>query len=349
MPTLNELRAQIDALDADILARLSERARCAREVGAIKKAEGSKNIAYYRPERERQVLERVAALNDGPLSDQEIMRLFREIMSAYLGPEGTFTQAAALKQFGHSVTTRPLRSIPDIFKAVESGVCSYGVVPVENSTEGMVTHTLDSFVTSSLNICGEVLLRIGQNLMTHATMLADIRRVYSHSQSLAQCRSWLAENLPHADIIMVGSNGEAARLASEEPEAAAIAGKMAAELYGVPVRYPHIEDDGNNTTRFLVIGQQASGISGCDKTTILVSSQNRPGLLYQLLEPIGRHGINMTRIESRPSRRGMWEYVFFIDLEGHRDEPQMRVLLDEIRDRASLFRILGSYPQSVLQ
>ena len=359
MPTLNELRAQIDALDADILARLSERARCAREVGAIKKAEGSKNIAYYRPERERQVLERVAALNDGPLPDQEIMRLFREIMSAclalelpleiaYLGPEGTFTQAAALKQFGHSVTTRPLRSIPDIFKAVESGVCSYGVVPVENSTEGMVTHTLDSFVTSSLNICGEVLLRIGQNLMTHATMLADIRRVYSHSQSLAQCRSWLAENLPHADIIMVGSNGEAARLASEEPEAAAIAGKMAAELYGVPVRYPHIEDDGNNTTRFLVIGQQASGISGCDKTTILVSSQNRPGLLYQLLEPIGRHGINMTRIESRPSRRGMWEYVFFIDLEGHRDEPQMRVLLDEIRDRASLFRILGSYPQSVL-
>ena len=228
-------------------------------------------------------------------------------------------------------------------------MCNYGVVPVENSTEGMVTHTLDSFATSSLNICGEVLLRIGQNLMTHATLLADIRRVYSHSQSLAQCRSWLAENLPHADIIMVGSNGEAARLASEDTEAAAIAGKMAAELYGVPVRYPHIEDDGNNTTRFLVIGQQASGISGCDKTTILVSSQNRPGLLYQLLEPIGRHGINMTRIESRPSRRGMWEYVFFIDLEGHRDEPQMRVLLDEIRDRASLFRILGSYPQSVLQ
>lgn len=360
MPTLHELRAQIDALDADILARLSERARCAQAVGAIKKAEGSKDIAYYRPERERQVLERIAALNGGPLPDQEIMRLFREIMSAclalelpleigYLGPEGTFTQAAALKQFGHSVTTRPLRSIPDIFKAVESGACNYGVVPVENSTEGMVTHTLDSFVTSGLSICGEVLLRIGQNLLTHAPTLADIRRVYSHSQSLAQCRNWLAENLPHADIIMVSSNGEAAKLAASELEAAAVAGKMAAERYGVPVRYPHIEDDGNNTTRFLVIGQQESGISGHDKTTILVSSQNRPGLLYQLLEPIGRHGINMTRIESRPSRRGMWEYVFFIDLEGHRDEPPMRILLDEIRDRASLFRILGSYPQSVLQ
>ena len=360
IPTLAELRAQIDALDADILAKLSARARCAQQVGESKRAEGSTQVAYYRPERERQVLERVAAMNTGPLPDQEVMRLFREIMSAclalelpleiaYLGPEGTFTQAAALKQFGHSVRTRPMRSIGDVFKAVESGACNYGVVPVENSTEGMVTHTLDSFATSPLAICGEVLLRIGQNLLTHADTLAGIRRVYSHSQSLAQCRSWLAENLPHADIIMVGSNGEAARLASEEADAAAIAGKMAAELYGVPVRYPHIEDDGNNTTRFLVIGQQASGISGCDKTTILVSSQNRPGLLYQLLEPIGRHGINMTRIESRPSRRGMWEYVFFIDLEGHRDEPQMRVLLDEIRDRASLFRILGSYPQSVLQ
>ena len=207
IPTLAELRAQIDALDADILAKLSARARCAQQVGESKRAEGSTQVAYYRPERERQVLERVAALNAGPLPDQEVMRLFREIMSAclalelpleiaYLGPEGTFTQAAALKQFGHSVRTRPMRSIGDVFKAVESGACNYGVVPVENSTEGMVTHTLDSFATSPLAICGEVLLRIGQNLLTHAATLKDIRRVYSHSQSLAQCRGWLAENLP---------------------------------------------------------------------------------------------------------------------------------------------------------
>ena len=360
IPTLAELRAQIDALDADILAKLSARARCAQQVGDSKRAEGSTQVAYYRPERERQVLERVAAMNTGPLPDQEVMRLFREIMSAclalelpleiaYLGPEGTFTQAAALKQFGHSVRTRPMRSIGDVFKAVESGACNYGVVPVENSTEGMVTHTLDSFATSPLSICGEVLLRIGQNLLTHAATLKDIRRVYSHSQSLAQCRGWLAENLPDAETITVSSNAEAAKLAAAEADAAAIAGKMAAERYGVPLRYPHIEDDGNNTTRFLVIGKQASSPSGHDKTTILVSSQNRPGLLYKLLEPIGRHGINMTRIESRPSKQGIWEYIFFIDLDGHQSEPQMQALLAEIEDSASLFRVLGSYPQSVLQ
>ena len=319
--TLAELRAQIDALDADILAKLSARARCAQQVGESKRAEGSTQVAYYRPERERQVLERVAALNAGPLPDQEVMRLFREIMSACLA----------------------------LFKAVESGACNYGVVPVENSTEGMVTHTLDSFATSPLSICGEVLLRIGQNLLTHAATLKDIRRVYSHSQSLAQCRGWLAENLPDAETITVSSNAEAAKLAAAEADAAAIAGKMAAERYGVPLRYPHIEDDGNNTTRFLVIGKQASSPSGHDKTTILVSSQNRPGLLYKLLEPIGRHGINMTRIESRPSKQGIWEYIFFIDLDGHQSEPQMQALLAEIEDSASLFRVLGSYPQSVLQ
>ena len=360
LPTLAELRAQIDALDAEILARLSARARCAQQVGEVKKAANSAKLDFYRPERERQVLERIAALNDGPLPDQEAMRLFREIMSAclalelpleiaYLGPEGTFTQAAVLKQFGHSVQTRPMRAIPDVFKAVESGACNYGVVPVENSTEGMVTHTLDSFATSPLFICGEVLLRIGQNLLTHADTLAGIRRVYSHSQSLAQCRNWLAENLPEVETVTVASNAEAAKLAAAEPTAAAIAGQMAAERYGVPLRYAHIEDDGNNTTRFLVIGKDTTEPSGRDKTTILVSSQNRPGLLYKLLEPIGRHGINMTRIESRPSKQGIWEYIFFIDLDGHQQEPNMHSLLAEIQDSASLFRVLGSYPQAVLK
>lgn len=359
MKTLAQLRDEIDALDAEILTKLSARARCAQEVGEVKRAEEGEQIVFYRPERERQVLERIARLNPGPLPDQEVMRLFREIMSAclalelpldvaYLGPEGTFTQAAALKQFGHSVKTRPMRSIADVFKAVESGACQYGVVPVENSTEGMVTHTLDTFVTSNLNICGEVQMRIEQNLLTHAAELKDIRTVYSHSQSLAQCRGWLSENLPDVETHVVASNAEAARLAAQDAHVAAIAGKAAAELYGLPVRYAHIEDDGNNTTRFLVIGKQTIGASGQDKTTILVSSQNRPGLLYKLLEPIGRHQINMTRIESRPSKQGMWEYVFFIDLDGHQSDTNMQALLAEIRDTASLFRVLGSYPKAAL-
>ena len=359
IPTLAELRAQIDALDADILAKLSARARCAQQVGESKRAEGSTQVAYYRPERERQVLERVAALNAGPLPDQEVMRLFREIMSAclalelpleiaYLGPEGTFTQAAALKQFGHSVRTRPMRSIGDVFKAVESGACNYGVVPVENSTEGMVTHTLDSFATSPLSICGEVLLRIGQNLLTHAATLKDIRRVYSHSQSLAQCRGWLAENLPDAETITVSSNAEAAKLAAAEADAAAIAGKMAAERYGVPLRYPHIEDDGNNTTRFLVLGKQDTAPSGRDKTSLLFSIPNRAGAAAALLAPFGAAGISMTKFESRPSKTGLWEYVFFIDIEGHRSDTPVRALLERFAADNVFVKTIGSYPAAVL-
>lgn len=357
MKTLAELRAQIDALDQEILAKLSQRAQCAQAVGEVKKAEEGDNIVFYRPERERQVLNRLQALNQGPLPDAEVARLFREIMSAclalelplniaYLGPEGTFTQAAALKQFGHSVTTNAKRSIEEVFKAVETGDCQYGVVPVENSTEGMVTHTLDTLALSPLNICGEVLLRIEQNLLTHEEHLEAVKVVYSHSQSLAQCRVWLAENLPNVETVMVGSNAEAAKRAAKERHSAAIAGKMAAELYELPVRYTHIEDNSSNTTRFLVIGRQFIESSGNDKTSILVSSHNRPGLLYKLLEPIGRHNVNMTRIESRPSKQGMWEYVFFIDLEGHQNAPEMQALFAEIRDQASLFRVLGSYPKA---
>lgn len=357
MKTLAELRAQIDALDQEILAKLSERARCAQAVGEVKKAEQGDSIIFYRPERERQVLNRLQALNQGPLPDAEVARLFREIMSAclalelplniaYLGPEGTFTQAAALKQFGHSVKTCAKRSIEEVFKAVEAGACQYGVVPVENSTEGMITHTLDTLAFSPLNICGEVLLRIEQNLLTHTERLEDIQVVYSHAQSLAQCRDWLAQNLPHVETVMVASNAEAAKRAAQEHHSAAIAGKMAAELYDVPLRFTHIEDNANNTTRFLVIGQQEIERSGQDKTSILVSSQNRPGLLYKLLEPIGRYGVNMTRIESRPSKQGMWEYIFFIDLEGHQQSPEMQALFAEIRAEASLFRVLGSYPKA---
>lgn len=358
-PNLTDLRQQIDQLDHEILRALSARARCAQQVGEIKRAQDGDNIVFYRPERERQVLERIQALNEGPLSDQEVARLFREIMSAclaleqplqvaYLGPEGTFTEAAALKQFGHSVLTRPQRSIDDVFKVVENGTCHYGIVPVENSTEGMVTHTLDLFVTSTLDICGEVQLRISQNLLTLADAPEKISRVYAHGQSIAQCRHWLGQNLAHAEQIQVSSNAEAARLAKAEANSAAIAGKMAAERYDLPVLFSNIEDESNNTTRFFVIGRQCIEASGQDKTTILVSSHNRPGLLYRLLEPIARHGVNMTRIESRPSRQGMWAYVFFIDLEGHQHAPNLAALFAELRDEASLFRVLGSYPTAVL-
>lgn len=359
-PTLEQLRQQIDQLDRDILHALSERARCAQLVGEVKRAQDGDDIIFYRPERERQVLERIQSLNQGPLPDQEVVRLFREIMSAclaleqplqiaYLGPEGTFTESAALKQFGHSVLTRPQRSIGDVFKAVENGDCHYGIVPVENSTEGMVTHTLDMFVTSTLDICGEVHLRISQNLLTLAESPEEIERIYSHGQSIAQCRAWLNEHLPHAEQIQVSSNAEAAKLAKADPKAAAIAGKMAAERYDMPILFRGIEDEENNTTRFLVIGRQTIEASGQDKTTILVSSHNRPGLLYRLLEPISRHGVNMTRIESRPSRKGMWEYVFFIDLEGHQNEAHLTALFEELRGEASLFRVLGSYPTAVLK
>lgn len=357
--TLDELREYIDKLDRNILQLLSERAECAKAVGEIKRDAGE-DIFFYRPERERKVLERIQKLNSGPLPDQEVARLFREIMSAclalehpmkiaYLGPEGTFTQAAALKQFGHSVRTYPKRSIADVFKAVETGNCNYGVVPVENSTEGVITHTLDMFVHSELNICGEVQVRIAQNLLSCAATLNDIRRVYSHAQSLAQCRGWLSEYLPNIEQIAVFSNAEAATLAAQDTASGAIAGKMAAERYQLPVLAANIEDNGNNTTRFLVIGQQCIEPSGQDKTTILVSSHNKPGLLYKLLEPISRHQVNMTRIESRPSRQGMWEYIFFVDLEGHHQDPHLHALFAELKQEASLFKILGSYPVGVLK
>lgn len=356
LPTLAELRQQIDALDDEILKALCARARCAQLVGEVKKAEGGE-VIYYRPERERQVLERLASQNPGPLSNDEVKRLFREVMSAclalelpleiaYLGPEGTFTQAAALKQFGHSANVRAKRSVEEVFRAVETGVCHYGVVPIENSTGGIVSHTLDSFVNSPLLICGEVEQRIEQNLLTHAMQLKEIERVYSHSQSLVQCRHWLAENMAHAELITVSSNAEAARIAAQDIRSAAIAGKMAAEQYQIPVRYPHIEDNGNNTTRFFIIGTQSINQTGRDKTSILVSSQNRPGSLYALLSHINRYNVNMLRIESRPSQKALWEYLFFIDLEGHQQQPEMQALFRDMQQSASLFRVLGSYPRA---
>lgn len=354
---LQPIRERIDAIDADLLRLISERAECARRVAEIKAAGAGE--PFYRPEREAQILLRIKEQNPGPLDREEIGRLFREIMSAclalerpvtaaFLGPEGTFTQAATRKHFGHSVQTVPLATIGDIFSEVETGSCDYGVVPVENSTEGVISHTLDLFMTSPLRIVGEVSLRIHHHLMGRTLDLQAIATVYSHQQSLAQCRGWLDRHLPLAERVAVASNAEAARLAAEQPGAAAIAGETAAEIYGVKIIAKRIEDEKDNTTRFLVIGDQDPPPSGRDKTSLLLACRNEAGGLHALLTPLAAHRISMTRIESRPSRRGIWDYVFFIDICGHRQDAKVASALEHLRREALLFKILGSYPEAVL-
>ncbi len=354
------LRAQIDVIDEQIHALINERASWAQKVGFSKAATGGA-ARFYRPEREAEVLRKALERNKGPLSNEEILRLFREIMSAclaqqeplkvaFLGPEGTFTQQAVLKHFGHSVRSLALPSIDEVFHEVESGAADFGVVPIENSTEGTVNYTLDRFLASPLSICGEVELRIHQHVMGRMKSLRGIKRLCSHQQSLAQCKQWLDEHLPDIERIPVSSNAEAARRARDEAGTAAIAGLAAAEVYGLEVLVTEIEDQADNTTRFLVIGNREFGPSGKDKTTLLVSAGKTGsyGTLYTLLEPLAKNQVNMTRIESRPSRRGKWDYVFFIDIEGHVSDPSVALALAELKKRASLFRVLGSYPRAVL-
>ena len=360
---LERVRQRIDAIDRELLRLISERARCAQEVGHIKSSSGSAGpdggAPFYRPEREAAILRGIKGRNPGPLGDEEVLRLFREIMSAclalerrlrvaYLGPEGTFTQAAALKHFGHSVHSAAFPSIGDIFREVEVGSCDYGVVPVENSTEGVISHTLDLFMTSPLSIVGEVSLRIHHHLMSRESGLGSIRTLYSHQQSLAQCRGWLDRHLPQAERVAVGSNAEAARLAAAQPGTAAVAGVQAAEIYGLQVLAERIEDEPGNTTRFLVIGSRDAPPSSQDKTSLLLSCRNESGGLHALLTPLAEHGISMSRIESRPSRRGIWDYVFFIDILGHRQDPKVAQVLGHLQRDALLFKILGSYPVAVL-
>ncbi len=355
---LQQIRERIDRLDVQIQELINERAAAAKEVAEIK-LEGDKDAFFYRPEREAAILKKIQRRNRGPMGDEEMARLFREIMSAclaleqpmkiaYLGPEGTFTQAAALKHFGHSINTVSLASISDVFREVESGVAHYGVVPVENSTEGVINHTLDLFMHSPLFICGEVSLRIHHHLLSQVSDLAAVNRVYSHQQSLAQCRLWLDRNLPNAEQITVGSNAEAAKLARQEPGSAAIAGEMAAELYQLQGLARNIEDQPDNTTRFLVIGRQKAYPSGEDKTTFLCATRNVAGGLTALLAPLAKHGISMSRIESRPSRQGNWDYVFFIDIGGHQDDPHVGRALEDLKKDARMLKILGSYPNAVL-
>ena len=346
---LHQLRQEIDALDAEMLARLSRRAAVAHRIGEIKQG----NI--YRPEREAQVLRRLAETNPGPLPAAAVQRIFREIMSAclaleqplsvaYLGPEGTFSESAARKHFGAGPTLQAVPSIDNVFRAVEAGNADYGVVPVENSTEGAVGRTQDLLLTSPVKVCGEVKLPIHQNLLSRATGLAAVRRVYSHAQSLGQCHEWLDRNLPEVPRIPVASNGEAARMASEDPDSAALAGEAAGERYALTTLAARVEDDPNNTTRFLVIAGHDAGPSGRDKTSLVCSAANRPGAMHDLLEPLASHGVSMTKLQSRPARSGLWEYVFYIDIEGHQGDPQVAAALSGLQERAAFLKVLGSYP-----
>ncbi len=356
---LGQLRIQIDSLDQKILDLISERARCAQEVARVK-TEADPSAVFYRPEREAQVLRKIMEKNDGPLNDEEMARLFREIMSAclaledpvkvaFLGPEGTFTQQASLKHFGHSAVCVPMAAIDEVFREVAAGAVSYGVVPVENSTEGVVSHTLDSFLDSSLKICGEVVLRIHQHMMVSENTRRDhITRIYSHAQSFAQCRKWLDSHWPMAERVAVSSNAEAAKRIKGEWNSAAIAGDMAAEMYGLEKIAEKIEDRPDNSTRFLIIGNQPVPPSGNDKTSVVISMRNQPGALHAILEPFHVHNIDLTRVETRPSRTGIWNYVFFVDFEGHQEDPVVRKVLEKLGERANDLRVLGSYPKGVL-
>jgi chorismate mutase / prephenate dehydratase len=360
---LTALRAKIDSADEQIQQLINARARYAQEVAVAKNTDGPDggSTAFFRPEREAQVLRAVVKRNQGPLSDVEMTRLFREIMSAclaqeeplkigYLGPEGTFTQSAVYKHFGHSVRALPLATIDEVFHEVEAGSADFGVVPIENSTAGSVNHTLDSFLMSPLKICGELELRIRQHLLGNMAGLDKVVRICAHPQSLAQCRAWLKEYLDGVEQVEVASNAEGARRARDEAGTAAIAGDAAAEVYGLSKLIADIEDHPDNTTRFLVIGRELFSSSGDDRTTLLVStaSTDNSGSLHNLLAPLSEYGINMTRIESRPSRRKKWHYVFFIDIEGHVEDESVAAALKELEKNAQLFRVLGSYPKAIL-
>lgn len=367
--SLDEVRVDIDAIDREIQSLISRRARCAQRVADIKLAdmhrakmagEAETEVVYYRPEREAQVLGRIMDRNEGPLAGETVAHIFREIMSAclalekplqvaYLGPEGTFTQAAAIKHFGHAAVCVSQGTIDSVFSQVESGECNYGVVPVENSTEGMVSHTLDNFMDSSLKISGEVELGIGHHLLVaEHTESSDIIRICAHQQALAQCRNWLDKHWPDVERVAVSSNGEAARMALETSGVAAIAGDMAAELYGLEKLSEHIEDYADNTTRFLIIGREEVPPSGRDKTSIIVSSRNKPGALFLLLDPFRKAGVSLTRIDTRPSRTEKWAYVFFIEFEGHLQDENISGIVAELEEQSILLKPLGSYPIAVL-
>ena len=353
---IDQLRRDIDRLDSELLALLQRRAQLARRIGTLKGG-----APAYRPERESEILRRVAAQAGDPLPAASVTRVFREIISAcrgleeeirvaYLGPEGTFSEQAVRRHFGGTVEAGAAATIDEVFRRCESGAAQFAVVPAENSTEGAVGRTLDLLLVTPLRICGEIELRVQQNLMARGTGLRAVQRVYSHAQSLAQCNGWLNQNLPAAERVPVASNAEAARRAAEETDAAAIAGEAAAARYGLELLARSIEDDPNNTTRFLVLGHLDPAPTGSDRTSLVMSAENKPGAVHALLGPLALKGVSMTRIESRPSRAmrsALWEYVFFIDLEGHQKDERVAAALAELRQKAPFLKVLGSYPAAV--
>jgi chorismate mutase/prephenate dehydratase len=349
MSDIEKLRREIDALDDELAKLLDRRAGLAVEIGKLKQGGPA-----YRPEREAQILQRISSKI---LPKERLLAVFREIISAcrgleeaikvsYLGPEGTFSEQAVRKHFGAAVEAQPTGSVDDAFRRCESGAVQFAVVPVENSTEGAVGRTLDLLLATPLKICAEIELRVQQNLLSKEKDAKKLRRLYSHSQSLAQCQGWLAQNLPQAERVPVASNAEAARMAAAEEGAGAIAGELAAERYGLNVLARAIEDAADNTTRFLVLGKIEPAPSGRDRTSLVMSAENKPGAVHALLTPLAEHRVSMSRIESRPSRAksGMWEYVFFIDVEGHQKDPAVSRALAALREKAPLLKILGSYP-----
>lgn len=351
---LADLRAAIDAIDDEILALLNRRAESVIEVGRIK---AERNLRYYVPEREVEILNRIASANPGPFPAGALRAIYREIISAslslekplsvaFLGPRATFTHQACLKHFGESAGFVPQVSVPEIFDAVERGQADFGVVPIENSSEGVVSRTLDMFVDHHLQICGEIVLEVDHDLLSVTGEIERVRKVYSHPQALAQCRGWLERHLRDVPVYDVESTARAAELAAADPSAAAISGEAAARIYGLrPVRR-RIQDNVNNVTRFIIIGKIAPARTGNDKTSVLFMARDEIGALHRMLEPFARHGVNLTKIESRPIKTKAWEYVFFLDMEGHvSDEPVARAL-DELRVRARDLKILGSYPRS---
>jgi chorismate mutase/prephenate dehydratase len=344
------LRKDIDALDAELLALVNRRAALAQRIGALKNG-----AQAYRPEREAEILRRVAADNRGPLSEAGVTAVFREVISAcraleetirvaYLGPEGTFSEQALLAQFGSTIEGVPCPTIDEVFRAVETGATRYAVVPVENSAEGAVGRTLDLLLSTPKKICAEVVLRVHQNAMTRGGSLEGVRRVYSHAQSFAQCDRWLAQHLPGAERVPVSSNAEAARRAAGEDGVCAIGPEIAAGRYGLAVVAANIEDEPNNRTRFIVLGDEEPAASGRDGTSLVMSAPNRPGAVHALLTPFAKHGVSMSRLESRPMRVGKWEYYFYVDLDGHRGDAPVAAALNELAALAPFLKVLGSYP-----
>lgn len=352
--TIKELRQEIDAVDNQVLELLNRRAALVIEVGRLKSV---KKDEFHVPNREREIYERLTAHNRGPFPNEAIKSVFREIISAslaleapmmvaFFGPKATFTHLAAMQQFGLSAELVPQKSIPAVFEEVGKGRAKYGVVPVENSTEGMVSHTLDMFMESELKINAEVLLEIHHYLLSRTGRLEDIKKVYSHPQPIAQCRNWLAENLPNIPVVDVASTAVAAQIVGEDYTAAAIASELAASMYDLKIVRERIEDQVNNFTRFLVIGKKLTEMSGDDKTSLMFSVKDEVGILYRMLEPFAKRGINLSKIESRPLKKKAWEYIFFLDLVGHIDDPVIAEAVQELKQCCQYVKVLGSYPRA---